>query len=66
MEHRCPTCHKTAPSAGPTAPFCSSRCKQVDLGTWLTEGYRIPTSSPDGGEPPDAAPANVPPPDGEQ
>jgi endogenous inhibitor of DNA gyrase (YacG/DUF329 family) len=24
------------------APFCSERCKLVDLGRWLGEGYRIP------------------------
>jgi uncharacterized protein len=23
-------------------PFCSERCKLVDLGRWLTGGYRIP------------------------
>lgn len=22
-------------------PFCSRRCKQIDLGNWLTERYRI-------------------------
>jgi endogenous inhibitor of DNA gyrase (YacG/DUF329 family) len=25
------------------APFCSKRCKLVDLGNWLGETYRIPT-----------------------
>jgi uncharacterized protein len=24
------------------APFCGERCKLIDLGTWLSEGYRIP------------------------
>lgn len=23
------------------APFCSARCRDIDLGTWLNEGYRI-------------------------
>ncbi len=25
------------------APFCSARCRQVDLGKWLNEEYRIPS-----------------------
>ncbi len=24
-------------------PFCSIRCKDIDLGKWFNEGYRIPT-----------------------
>mgnify|MGYP000240479993 FL=1 len=24
------------------APFCSSRCQQIDLGNWLSEAYRVP------------------------
>jgi endogenous inhibitor of DNA gyrase (YacG/DUF329 family) len=28
----------------PHRPFCSARCKQIDLGNWLREKYRI--SSP--------------------
>ena len=24
-------------------PFCSIRCKDIDLGRWFNEGYRIPT-----------------------
>ena len=23
-------------------PFCSERCKMIDLGAWATESYRIP------------------------
>ncbi len=39
---RCPTCHKTGPwLEGRYAPFCSKRCKLVDLGRWLGEEYRI-------------------------
>jgi len=30
-------------------PFCSERCKLVDLGQWANEGYRIPAEhGPDG------------------
>ncbi|HJV64433.1 MAG TPA: DNA gyrase inhibitor YacG [Geomonas sp.] len=40
---KCPQCKKEAPLAGnPYRPFCSKRCKMIDLGTWANEGYRIP------------------------
>jgi len=26
----------------PEYPFCSKRCRTIDLGRWLGEGYRIP------------------------
>jgi endogenous inhibitor of DNA gyrase (YacG/DUF329 family) len=36
-------------------PFCSERCKLIDLGEWATEGYRIPDETAqepgDAGEP---------------
>ena len=37
---RCPVCGK--PSDPAFRPFCSARCKQVDLGRWLSGGYTIP------------------------
>ncbi|KAA2211742.1 DNA gyrase inhibitor YacG [Teichococcus oryzae] len=37
---RCPVCGKSA--ASPFRPFCSQRCKQVDLGRWLSGSYAIP------------------------
>ena len=37
----CPVCGK--PTAAPFAPFCSARCKQVDLGRWLSGTYRVET-----------------------
>ena len=27
-------------------PFCSERCKLIDLGVWASEGYRVPDNSP--------------------
>ncbi len=27
-------------------PFCSERCKQIDLGHWLEESYNIPSGEP--------------------
>jgi endogenous inhibitor of DNA gyrase (YacG/DUF329 family) len=30
----------------PEYPFCTKRCKLIDLGRWLTEDYKIPDASP--------------------
>jgi endogenous inhibitor of DNA gyrase (YacG/DUF329 family) len=42
--HRCPLCGRTSEprATNEAAPFCSIRCKQIDLGKWLDEKYRIP------------------------
>lgn len=53
----CPICGK--PTAPGYRPFCSRRCADVDLGRWLTEGYRIPAESED--EPDDEAGTETPP-----
>jgi uncharacterized protein len=40
---KCPNCRKPAPWEGnPSRPFCSERCRMIDLGAWVTESYRIP------------------------
>ncbi len=40
---RCPTCgRRVARNSTRFAPFCSERCKLIDLGHWLDEDYRIP------------------------
>ena len=55
----CPACG--APAAyspeNPWRPFCSERCRQMDLGAWASEAYRIPlreddpqAPAPDAGE----------------
>jgi hypothetical protein len=47
---RCPTCDRPAAlrSSNAAFPFCSPRCKLVDLGRWLNEEYRVPvTDEPD-------------------
>ncbi|MFI5301328.1 MAG: DNA gyrase inhibitor YacG [Polyangiales bacterium] len=42
-ETTCPICRRRFDAAAaPTRPFCSQRCKMVDLGQWLTESYRVP------------------------
>ena len=42
---KCPTCGK--PAAQDHRPFCSARCKQVDLNRWFSESYRVPVQSVD-------------------
>lgn len=41
MKTPCPICKKSVPPKAEHAPFCSGRCRDVDLGSWLGEGYRI-------------------------
>lgn len=40
----CPTCKKPADKANPDFPFCSDRCRLIDLGKWASGAYVI--SSP--------------------
>jgi endogenous inhibitor of DNA gyrase (YacG/DUF329 family) len=40
---RCPICDRPFESNDSTAlPFCSPRCRQIDLGRWLDERYGYP------------------------
>ena len=49
MQVRCPTCGRTFdPDASKAMPFCSTRCKQIDLGRWLDEKIGIPVKRHDG------------------
>jgi endogenous inhibitor of DNA gyrase (YacG/DUF329 family) len=40
---KCPTCGQPARYAAdnPARPFCSPRCRSLDLGAWASEGYRV-------------------------
>ncbi|MDR1840469.1 MAG: DNA gyrase inhibitor YacG [Holophagales bacterium] len=39
----CPTCRNSVRwENNPWRPFCSERCKLIDLGAWSSESYRIP------------------------
>jgi len=39
---KCPTCGRENDfNADPLGPFCSRRCKLVDLGKWFNEEYKI-------------------------
>jgi len=62
MEVNCPRCRKRVLYEGnPFRPFCSERCRLIDLGEWIEERYAIPgedsgesksNSVPDDKEPP--------------
>ncbi len=40
---KCPTCQREIDWAqSPFRPFCSERCRLIDLGAWLTEKHAIP------------------------
>lgn len=43
---KCPQCGKPSVWSPENSfrPFCSERCKLIDLGTWANEEYRIPTA----------------------
>ncbi|MHB1542441.1 MAG: DNA gyrase inhibitor YacG [Steroidobacteraceae bacterium] len=63
MQVPCPTCQRLIEWANaPYRPFCSERCRLIDLGAWLTGGHAIP------GEPaaPEAGTAAAPPPEDPQ
>ena len=51
MNVECPTCKKSVEwsETNPWRPFCSERCKLIDLGAWANEEYRVPAenASPD-------------------
>ncbi|MBX6392274.1 MAG: DNA gyrase inhibitor YacG [Burkholderiales bacterium] len=54
-EVACPQCGKLVPwtSENRYRPFCSERCKMIDLGAWANESYRLPAQEDD--ENPNAA-----------
>ena len=39
---RCPICRKIVLKSEPEFPFCSERCRTIDLGKWASGGYVIP------------------------
>ena len=48
LKVKCPTCRKETPWEGnPHRPFCSDRCRLIDLGAWVQERYRIPAEKLD-------------------
>jgi endogenous inhibitor of DNA gyrase (YacG/DUF329 family) len=58
---RCPICERRfEPAESRAMPFCSERCRQIDLGRWLREVYSVPVQR----DPEDEEEAE-PPPDAE-
>lgn len=51
---RCPTCDRPVEwtEAYPYRPFCSERCRLIDLGAWLSGSRSIPGEEPAGGSDP--------------
>jgi endogenous inhibitor of DNA gyrase (YacG/DUF329 family) len=45
---RCPQCNAPVEWTAQSKwrPFCSERCKLIDLGAWASDAYRIPESDP--------------------
>ena len=57
---RCPICKRQVDEnernrPDSTFPFCSERCKLIDLGRWLSDKYQIPLSRDQDKEAPPAA-----------
>jgi len=55
---QCPQCNAAIlwSTDNPYRPFCSERCKLIDLGQWATEAYRIPQVDRDNGQTEDEEP----------
>lgn len=48
MNVQCPTCGTTvewSATQSPYRPFCSARCRLIDLGAWADESHRIPVGA---------------------
>ena len=54
----CPTCGKEVlwSPANAWRPFCSERCKQIDLGAWANEEYRVPAGTTEKEDPSSSSP----------
>lgn len=47
---RCPICKKEVKLTDPEFPFCSQRCRTIDLGKWASGGYVIASPGKDSEE----------------
>jgi endogenous inhibitor of DNA gyrase (YacG/DUF329 family) len=58
----CPRCGKAVEwsPASRWRPFCSERCKTIDLGAWATEAYRIEDTGPPDTESDECTPGDEP------
>ena len=57
----CPTCGASVSwvTESQYRPFCSARCRQIDLGAWASEAYSVPASPPDASAGEDFPPPGV-------
>ena len=55
---RCPICKKNVAWDDPYMPFCSDRCRIIDLGNWASEKYVIPAPLEQGDDDLDVEPAD--------
>lgn len=44
---KCPICKRRLRRTDPEVPFCSERCRRIDLGNWASGKYRVPSPLPD-------------------
>jgi endogenous inhibitor of DNA gyrase (YacG/DUF329 family) len=44
----CPTCKRPIrySTSNRWRPFCSERCRSIDLGAWASERFRVPAAAP--------------------
>ncbi len=56
----CPTCRQPTlfEARNRWRPFCSARCRGLDLGAWASEDYRVPATPPVDGPASSDAPAD--------
>jgi endogenous inhibitor of DNA gyrase (YacG/DUF329 family) len=40
---RCPTCRALVLAKNEDYPFCSDRCRRIDLGKWASGDYKVST-----------------------
>lgn len=59
---KCPACGKAVAwdTGNRFRPFCSERCKQIDLGAWASEAYRVPSAPPDSEDIAESSPSSAP------
>jgi endogenous inhibitor of DNA gyrase (YacG/DUF329 family) len=50
LKLRCPICKNVVKSDAAEFPFCSDRCRTIDLGKWASGAYVIPSPLADGEE----------------
>lgn len=51
LKLRCPICKKAVKNTDAEFPFCSERCRTIDLGKWASGAYVISSPVADADEP---------------